>query len=199
MKINHQLNAPVVFTKYFIFFSITCFLVLICFGCAPIEIKVDYNKEVNFDKYKSYDWIANEQLDIVDINFKKEVLDELVTNTANKALRKSGFSFVKESPDYLISYFLVVDTKTDVFVVENYYSNIPYAVPSTTSSTRDYQRLRENTYEQGILIIDILDSQTKERIWRGYAQSRIGIHEEPEKQEKRVVKAVKKILNNFPP
>lgn len=174
-------------------------LTLLLSGCAPIQIKVDYNKDINFDKFQSYSWIPNEQLDIVDINFEKKLLDELVTNTANNALKEKGFIVNNNSPELLISYFLVVDTKTDVYVVENYYSNNPYAIPPTTSSTRDYQRLRENTYEQGILIIDIVDERTKERIWRGYAQSRIGIYKEPEKQEKRVITAINKILSNFPP
>ena len=174
-------------------------LINLLLGCAPIQIKTDYDKTIHFDKYKNYDWIPNEQLDIVDIDFEKQVLDDLVTNTANDALKEKGFSVNKTNPDFLVSYFLVVDTKTDVFIVENYYSNIPYSVPPTTSSTRDYQKVRENTYEQGILIIDIVDQNTKQRIWRGYAQSRIGIYKEPEKQEKRVITAVNKILANFPP
>ncbi len=174
-------------------------LMLLVTGCAPIEIRVDYSKDINFDKYQSFSWIPNEQLDIVDINFEKKMLDDLVTSTANNALKDKGFAANDDNPDLLISYFLVVDRKTDVYVVDNYYSNIPYAIPPTTSSTRDYQRLRENTYEQGILIIDIVDRQTKERIWRGNAQSRIGIYTEPEKQQKRVISAVNKILSNFPP
>lgn len=174
-------------------------LILLVSGCTPIQIKVDYNKDINFDKFQSYSWIPNEQLDIVDINFDKKLLDGLVTNTADDALKAKGFTVNDHKPDLLISYYLVVDTKTDVYVVDNYYSNIPYAIPPTTSSTRDYQRLRENTYEQGILIIDIVDQQTKERIWRGYAQSRIGIYKEPEKQQERVVTAINKIFSNFPP
>ena len=196
---NYKKGLIVNIVKFSFRFAITCSFVLMLFGCAPIQIKVDYNKAINFDNYKSYAWIPNEQLDIVDINFEKQLLDDLVTNTSNNVLNEKGFSVNKENPDFLVSYFLVIDTKTDVYVVENYYSNIQYATPATTSSTRDYQRLREDTYEQGILIIDIMDQHTKERIWRGYAQSRIGIHKEPEKQEKRVITATKKILANFPP
>ena len=188
-KLKNYSNHVLVVNLFILFVS----------GCSPIQIKVDYNKNINFDKYQSYSWIPNEQLDIVDINFEKKLLDSLVTNTANNKLKEKGFIVNDEKPDLLMSYFLVVDTKTDVYVVDNYYSNIPYAIPPTTSSTRDYQKLRENTYEQGILIIDIVDQQTKERIWRGYAQSRIGIHKEPEKQEKRIITAINKILSNFPP
>jgi len=200
MKTNkYKMSLNVIHAKYLIRSAITCSLLVIALGCAPIQIKVDYDKNINFDKYKSYSWIPNEQLGIVDINFEKQVLDELITNTANSVLQQKGFSIDRDKAKFLVSYFLVIDTKTDVYVVENYYSNIPYTTPATTSSTRDYQKLRENTYEQGILIIDIVDQQSKQRIWRGYAQSRIGIYKDPKKQEKRVITAVKKILSNFPP
>ncbi|WP_455207736.1 DUF4136 domain-containing protein [Kaarinaea lacus] len=179
--------------------SITlCFAILLFYGCAPIQIKVDYDQNINFDKYKSYAWIANEQPDIVDISFEKTLLDNLVMDTTDKVLKDRGYAR-NNNPDFLITYYLVVNTKTDVYLVENYYSNIGYPTQPTTSSTRDYEKLRKSTYEQGMLILDIVDNQTKERIWRGYAQSRIGIYNEREKQEKRIRTAIKKILNEFPP
>jgi hypothetical protein len=171
---------------------------LLCYSCAPIEVKVDYNKDINFNNYKTYAWIDNEQPDIVDINFEKEVLDRLVMDATDRILQNRNFS-LNSDPDFLITYYLVVNAKTDVYMVENYYSDIGYATPPVTSSTRDYQKLRKTTYEQGILILDIMDSKSKERIWRGYAQSRVGIYPEREKQEKRVKTAIKKILNDFPP
>ena len=202
MKLRkNKLNLLFVFINGFSFrFTVKFLLILLTvFGCAPVEIKVDYNKQIHFDIYRTYKWITNEQLDIIDLNIDKQVLDKLVTNTGNKQLDQKGFSIDNESPDFLVSYYLVIGTKTDVYIAENYYSNIPYKLPSTTSSTRDYQRIRESTYEQGILIIDIVDQVTKERIWRGYAQSRLGIYTDPEKREKRVTSAVNKILSNFPP
>ena len=200
LRINNLNLLSAFLNGYSFRFTVKFFLVFLTVsGCAPMEIKVDYNKQINFDIYRTYKWIANEQLDIVDLNIDKQVLDKLVTNTGNKQLDQKGFSIDNESPDFLVSYYLVIGTKTDVYIAENYYSNIPYKVPATTSSTRDYQRIRENTYEQGILIIDIVDQVTNERIWRGYAQSRLGIYKDPEKRENRVTSAVNKILSNFPP
>ena len=172
--------------------------ILLCSSCAPIEVKVDYNKDINFDNYKTYAWIDNEQPDIVDVELEKEALDRLVMDATNRILQNRNIS-LNSDPDFLITYYLVVNAKTDVYMVENYYSDIGYATPPVTSSTRDYQKLRKTTYEQGMLILDIMDSKSKERIWRGYAQSRIGIYPEREKQEKRVRTAIKKILNDFPP
>ena len=198
MKTNHILETNN-FSYQIRLRSITlCFAILLFYGCAPIQIKVDYDHNTNFDKYKSYAWIANEQPDIVDISFEKTLLDNLVMDTTDKVLKDSGYAR-NNNPDFLITYYLVVNTKTDVYLVENYYSNIGYPTQPTTSSTRDYEKLRKSTYEQGMLILDIMDNQTKERIWRGYAQSRIGIYNEREKQEKRIRTAIKKILNEFPP
>jgi hypothetical protein len=178
--------------------SLLWLTLLLFTGCAPIEVKFDYNKDTNFDKLRSYAWIKNEQPDIVEIPVQKDVLDRLVMDAADKVLNDNGY-FRNDNPDFLITYYLVINTKTDVYMIENYYSDIGYATPAVTSSTRDHEKIRRTTYEQGILILDVLDNQSKERIWRGYAQSRIGVYEEPEKQGKRVTTAIKKILDKFPP
>jgi hypothetical protein len=198
MKTNTKQIPNVNFYQTIFPATIIFVAILICSSCAPIEVKVDYNKDINFDNYKTYAWIDNEQPDIVDIDFEKEALDRLVTDATDKILQNRNFS-IKSNPDFLITYYLVVNAKTDVYIVENYYSDIGYATPPVTSSTRDYQKLRRATYEQGMLILDIMDSKSKERVWRGYAQSRIGIYQEREKQEKRIKTAIKKILNDFPP
>jgi len=176
----------------------------LCIGCAPIDVKTDYDKKINFEKYKTYGIINNEQPDIVDIKFSKEALDDLIIGTIDKALIDKGFRRDKD-PDFYITYYFVVDTKTNDYVVQGYYSDIYYSnlgyggPPPVSSATLENEQLRKSTYEQGILMLDIVDSQTKDRIWRGFAQSRIGIYEDPEKQKKRAISAINKILARFPP
>jgi hypothetical protein len=199
MRINRLSNINALLTGFNFRPIISGITVLLCVSCAPIQVKFEYNKDINFETYKSYAWIKNEQPDIVDINFEKDVLDKVVIDAADTELKSRGYSLNTEKADFLVSYFLVVNTKTDVYAVENYYSNIGYATSPTTSSTRDFEKLKRNTYEQGILIIDFVDSQTRERIWRGYAQTRIGLYKEAVNQEKQITTAVTKILNEFPP
>ncbi|MGD8560153.1 MAG: DUF4136 domain-containing protein [Gammaproteobacteria bacterium] len=168
-------------------------------GCAPITVKTDYNKSVDFNRYKQYQWIPNEQPGLVETDTDKLMLDETVSNTVERELETNGYVQNNTNPDFLVSYYFVVNAKTDVYFVNNYYTGLGYRAEPGRSSTRDSEKIRNASYEQGILIIDILDSTTKERIWRGYAQSRLNVFTELNKKKQRVATAVKKILARFPP
>ena len=176
--------------------AILCFLVA---ACAPIQVKTDYDRSANFGKFKQYQWIPNEQPDLVEISIDKTVLDKTVYDTVTHELAGKGYTTVAENPDFLVTYYLVINAKTDVYFVNQYYTAIGLVPEPSRTTARDYQKIRNVTYEQGILIIDILDGTTNERIWRGYAQSRTGVYDDPEKQIKRVKTAVKKIFARFPP
>jgi len=204
MNNNNKPTTNLLFRYIFNCTAIISITVLLCIGCAPIDVKTDYNKTVNFEKYKTYGIINNEQPDIVDIKISKEALDDLIIGTIDKALIEKGFSR-DENPDFYITYYFVVDAKTNDYVIQGYYSDIYYSnlgyggPPPVSSATLENEQLRKSTYEQGILMLDIVDSQTKDRVWQGRAQSRIGIYEDPEKQKKRAISAIIKILARFPP
>ena len=53
-------------------------------------------------------------------------------------------------------------------------------------------------YEEGTLVIDILDPATGKHIWRGYAQAKVDEARSPAEREKRVREAIGLILDRFP-
>ena len=54
-------------------------------------------------------------------------------------------------------------------------------------------------FNEGTLILDIIDSPTQRHVWRGWAQGEIQKTVEPGVREKRIREAVRKILDEFPP
>jgi hypothetical protein len=54
-----------------------------------------------------------------------------------------------------------------------------------------------DTYEVGTLIVDLFDMSTKRVVWRGVATGTIA--EKPEKNVKKIDKAVGKMFKHFPP
>ena len=172
------------------------FLVTTVISCAPIITYTDYDKSTNFSTYKTFDLLPNEQPDLVNLPLDKTALDTIILDAMLADLTSKGLIQTKANPDLLLSYYIVTNAKTDIYYVNDYYSTI--GVPAR-SSTRDSQRINETTYEQGILIIDIVDAKSKERIWRGRSESRVGIYKDKDKIKQRVLKAVRIILDQFPP
>jgi hypothetical protein len=51
----------------------------------------------------------------------------------------------------------------------------------------------------GQLDLSMYDPTTKQLVWRGVASKTLDPKAKPEKKEKNIAKAVKKLLKNFPP
>ena len=51
----------------------------------------------------------------------------------------------------------------------------------------------------GTLVIDVLDATREQLVWRGVGVKELDIDTKPEKRDEAVVKAVDKILKNYPP
>ena len=54
-------------------------------------------------------------------------------------------------------------------------------------------------YDEGTLILDVIDSCTEKLIWRGMAIDRVEFSARPEQRDERVRLAVEKMLASFPP
>ena len=137
----------IVRTKALLIVIVTAFL-FICIvvsACSPIRTKVDLvdkRNNINYSSYRSYDIVPNEQLDLVGLPLDKANLDELITRTVHKQLQGNGFQRNKENPDFLVAYYIVTNTKTDVYYIDNYYSGAGY-MPNR-SSTRNSNLLMED-------------------------------------------------------
>jgi hypothetical protein len=66
-----------------------------------------------------------------------------------------------------------------------------YGGGAMTFSTQSY------SFREGTLIVDIYMAKEKRLIWRGRATATI--HDVPQQNQKLVIKAIKKLFNNYPP
>ena len=105
-----------------------------------------------------------------------------------------GFRRESTSPDFIVTYHAAVEDHMSEKAVDNAYDSA------------QFERYDQNwTYQystawlQGTLLIDILDAQSKELVWRGSAQAEIDTGEPDDKKDKRVEEAVRKMLKDFPP
>ena len=62
---------------------------------------------------------------------------------------------------------------------------------TTTGST--------STIYVGQLVLDMYDSANRDLVWRGVASKTLDSKAKPDKQQKNLAKAVKKLLKNYPP
>lgn len=104
-------------------------------------------------------------------------------------------------PDFMVNYHIVIEEKLDPGTYDNLYGfgyygrgYRYYPAPlfyGTTGAPR--------VYNQGSLIVDIVDAETKKPIWRGVSEKRLSKGLTPEQQREMLTGAVVEIISKFPP
>ncbi len=166
-------------------------LMIITFGCSTISVHYDYDTKADFTNLKSYSWTPGTIQKNISSLVVKRIHDSVRTQ-----LESRGYTFTTDNPDFLIAMHVTKQQKK--LVVSDY----DYNYRSYSGAQGSYWRsgvTREFEYEEGTLILDFIDTQSKELSWRGVATAEVLHYTNPEKREKRINNAVQKILNNFPP
>jgi hypothetical protein len=154
-------------------------------GCSPFIVNYDYDMEYDFTRLSTFDWFDIPQTVQVD-----ELGVKRAKNAVNRQLAAKGLSRVSENPDCLIALHLTKQWKRDV---DWGYSSRRYSSYWARRSIDVYE------YEEGTLILDFIESDKRELIWRGSVTAVVDSDTSPEKKEKRINEAVFKVLEKFPP
>jgi hypothetical protein len=164
-------------------------------ACSGIRVTTDYDPNADFSDVRSYAWLdenSGVQGDRPDV---ASLLDRRVRSAVDSELQGKGIAAVDRSAaKVLVTYHLGVESKLDVNTINSGYGYGRYGRYggiSTTTTVHEYQ--------EGTLLIDVIDPETKQLVWRGSGQARLRDYSTPEQREQRVKEAVKEILADFPP
>ncbi|MBS1571949.1 MAG: DUF4136 domain-containing protein [Bacteroidetes bacterium] len=155
-------------------------------SCAPFNVKTDYADTANFSQYKSYKLRIND-LQLNDID-KDRVLNEL-----SKQLQSKGL-VVSDTPD------LIVNVKANHKQVKDVNVNGGFGMRGWGGPFGwgvGMNRTWTNTYNEGALIIDLVDAQNQKLIWQGVG-SGISV-DSPKSKQRQIPEIVAEIMKNYPP
>lgn len=171
-------------------------------ACSTIQVNSDYDEAVDFSTLHRYNWLpgqpkksGNPILDsdgLMHERFKKELDDWFQSH---------GYEQVsQEQSDFLVGYYLVTEKKTRITVLNDY-----YGYPGTWRYYGGYWNYPGGTrtyvydYEEGTLIIDIVNTKTHQLMWRGTAVEQIKNLKTPEQRKAKIAEVINKVMAQFPP
>ena len=173
-------------------------LILVGMGCSRAQIRSDFDREVNFGTYRSFDWMEKTYTSSNDPYAQNTLTEKRIRNATIWELESKGYRReTTGEPDFLVTYHVGVENRVDV--TSYGYSYFPYrhhghhGYGGYGYSGQNYSVYR---YKEGTLILDFVDPETNQLVWRGsYVNvvSRKGIG------EKKIKKAIRHILEKFPP
>ncbi len=162
---------------------------LILCGCYSFRTRHDYDPAANFSRYKTYRFAAAAAPKDASAPVTDPIIDRRVKQALEKALAAKGRRQAQGGQaDFWVSFVLVIER----YVVPEYYG---YYGPYMYGWASVYPR----TFEEGVLVVDILDAGTRKLVWRGSVSDALGSRRSPEARQAALDKAAAKLLKRFPP
>lgn len=150
----------------------------------------DYDHAINFAGYHTYSWIS--------VNVQEPLWTDRVTKAIDEELAQKGWRKVPTGGDAAIS--AVGSTHIEQTMQTWYDGGFGGGWGRRGwwgGNGGGFPTLRVDRTKVGTLLIDIFDGQTKNVIWHGECTDSLSTN--PEKNEKKLEKAVESVFKKFPP
>jgi hypothetical protein len=168
-------------------------------GCSSIRVSQDYDPSRDFSSLQTYVWQREKQPETGDVRVDNSLLDTRFRSAIDNALAKKGFQKQSEGkPDFFVAYTYQIDSKIES-------SKVTFGFGFGSGGGGAYTGMgvnsggRVNEYDEGLLVIDLMDAATGDLLWRGTGTARVDQHSKPEESVKDINEVVEKILAQFPP
>ena len=157
-------------------------------GCVTMSVSSHLQPGVNFAQYHTWNWGPADNLPTGDPRLDNNtIFKDRLQGAVEKALATRGLerAAVGATPDVLIHYHANVSQRIQIDEREG------NCGLDCRPSVIDY--------DQGTLIIDLMDARTNALLWRGWAQDSVqGVIDNQSLMERKIDEAISKMMAGFP-
>jgi hypothetical protein len=151
-------------------------------SCSSVAVKSDFDATANFAQYKTFDFIPHRNAPGGNPFNDKRIEAAIEQELTAKGLQKQNAG----KPDLLVAYHTNVKDKIDVDTYGYRYGRYGRRVGTYTTVQK---------YQQGTVVVDLVDAKERELIWRGWAKGEASDFVSKEK----IDDTIAKILEKYPP
>lgn len=157
-------------------------LLMVVFSCGPRVSTVNPDG-TDLSNYDSFAYLPNANVKVEGMSYDDENINREIVEAIRTNLRQEGFEVDRDDPDLLV----LISTATDTEIAADtdpVYATYPYTTGVTTVSPY-YEPYYYNNYgaynnvvgydvdtyayEEGTLVINLIDRQTRNTVWKGVA------------------------------
>jgi Domain of unknown function (DUF4136) len=158
------------------------------------KVSYDYDKTANFADYKTYAHKDGTKVG-------QPLIDDRIAAAIDTEMAAKGLTKSDSNPDLYVVYHVAFDKQKDISTFSTGYGGGygPYGWGwgggwgggTSTTQVRDILI--------GTLVVDMADAKKNQVAWRGMAVKEVNTQANPEKRDKSISNAMKKIFKNYPP
>ena len=168
-------------------------IVLAIAACSSVRVQSDFDDRASFQTLRTYGWVESGAHGGVDPAVSSPLVHRRIRNAIDSQLIARGYRFQADSPDFLVSFNVLTRNRTDITTTGcGYYGGYAHRYGLGGD-------IRTDHYVESTLVVDVLDVDSGEVVWRGWALGDLDAEPSPDKVNRFVENAVGKILKEFPP
>lgn len=169
-------------------------VVLLLSSCASTT-HIEKDDTVNFNKYKTFAWADKQFSD----SRASDLLEKNIHTAVNQELVKAGWKEVRNRPDILIDYDILVEKTIKEM------SNPVYSQPFTRLVYNPYTRRFVSVYypsqflgydrdqrqvREGTITITMIDSKSDKTVWQGWTTNELNSRNLSSKEVQGLIKSI---------
>jgi hypothetical protein len=167
-------------------FPIASYLVLIFASIIYAAVSTDYDNSVDFSRYHSYSWIK--------VKVEDPLWEDRIMRAVDEQLIAKGWSKTASGGDASVAAYGSTRTKK---TLQTWYDGFGGGWHWRGFGDMGMATTTVEDTPVGTLAVDLFDTPSQKLIWRGVASDTLS--GKPDKDEKKMDKAVAEMFKNFPP
>lgn len=171
-------------------------------GCSSLQVSTDFDPSADFSAYKTFGWPGGDRPP-EDALAQNPLIAKRIEHSIEEALKAKGYSMLEEGmPDIVIITHAGVQEKMQI----TNYSTGYYGGYGGYHGYGHYggwgyggTHTDVTYYDEATLLMDFIDTDSKELVWRGVASKILGNTSDPERMQANIDKVIEKMLAGYPP
>jgi hypothetical protein len=158
-----------------------------CLAACAVPVTVETDDSARLLAARSWIWLPRPGVPAGDVELAR--VDQRVRSAAERALARRGFRRSEHGrPAFLLTYYAAVTHSIDDDAIA-YAAGMPHA---TRRALNPF-----GGYDQGSLIVDVLDPQSGRLLWRGVGRDVFVAEQTPEERAARIDDALESIVSKL--
>lgn len=159
---------------------------LCLFVASAQQVKIDFDHGADFTRYHTYMWGAIQKSPEV-----SQLGEQRINASIDEGLASRGLRRVEANADLVVTYHAAVKQQMQLTTYNSGGYGWGWGGGSGISTTT------EDQIPVGTLVVDLLDPHQRQLVYRATATDTLS--SKPEKNQKKLTKAVKKMFEKYPP
>ena len=170
-----------------------CLGIVLLSGCSTTRIDQPKGSSAGYSTFRLYQHNPNH---VPDFTNREDRVNEYLQSTLRDEFKAQGLKESEENAELIVSFLLIVQDTAVTTAISDYYINSGSDILSE-AHRRMGKKNRPGGYEAGAIIVDIIDKDSGDLIYRDFAKREVLDYLTPAEKEKRTKEAAVEAVAAF--